>query len=135
MSTSLYDIDGVFCVDPPDERNEQAYLDYIANAVPLFTPSNKVGGIVSYRLAKNEAITRKWLTEHGIQCDRLTLFPAQTYEERASSGIRPSAFKADIYRKSTWAKLFVESADGQAKEIFRLTGKPVYCVETNHMYA
>lgn len=135
MSASMYDIDGVFCVDPPDERDEKAYLDYIANATPLFTPSNKIGGIVSYRLAKNEKITRKWLEENNISYDRLILFPAQTYGERAASGIRPSAFKADIYGKSDWAKLFVESSDGQAKEIFRLTGKPVYCVETNRMYA
>ena len=135
MSGSMYDIDGVFCLDPPDERDEKAYLDYIANATPLFLPSNKIGGIVSYRLAKNEAITRKWLEEHNISYGSLTLFPAQTYEERATSGIRPSAFKADIYGKSGWAKLFVESSDGQAKEIHRLTGKPVYCVETNRMYA
>jgi hypothetical protein len=53
MQACLYDIDGVFCVEPPDERNEEEYLNYIANATPLFIPRTKLGGIVTYRLSKN----------------------------------------------------------------------------------
>lgn len=135
MGQSLYDIDGVFCVNPPDERTGQQYLDYIANATPLFTPTNKVGGIVSYRLARNEDITRRWLDAQGIRYGSLTLFPAQTYEARAASGIGPSAFKARIYNEATWAALFVESEEGQARRIHDLTGKPVLCVATNELYA
>lgn len=135
MSKCLYDIDGVFCLDPPDERNKQEYLDYIANAVPLFTPTNQVGGIVSYRLAKNEGITRRWLDEHGIRYGSLTLFPAQTWEERAASHISPYDFKSRIYAEQTWAQLFVESEDRQAQVIAARTGKPVYCVSTNKLYA
>lgn len=135
MSQSLYDIDGVFCVDPPDERDAQAYLDYIKDAVPLFTPTNRVGGIVSYRLARNEGITRDWLEAQGIRYGSLTLFPAQSYAERAASGIRPSDFKARVYGESTWAALMVESDDGQARRIFDLTGKPVYCVQSNKLYS
>jgi uncharacterized HAD superfamily protein len=63
METCLYDIDGVFCIEPPDERNEEEYLKYIANATPLFIPRTKLGGIVTYRLSKNREITEKWLTE------------------------------------------------------------------------
>ena len=66
MKKCLYDIDGVFCVDPPDERNEDEYLKYIANAKPLFIPRTKLGGIVTYRLSKNREITEKWLAEQGI---------------------------------------------------------------------
>lgn len=135
MSQSLYDIDGVFCVDPPDERNKREYLDYITDATPLFTPTNQVGGIVSYRLARNEGITRRWLDAHGIRYGSLTLFPAQTYAERAASGISPSSFKADVYGAATWAALMVESDDGQARRIFDLTGKPVYCVASNKLYS
>ena len=57
MKTCLYDIDGVFCVEPPDERNEEEYLKYISNAKPLFIPRTKLGGIVTYRLSKNREIT------------------------------------------------------------------------------
>ena len=63
MENCLYDIDGVFCVEPPDERREEDYLNYIANATPLFIPRTKLGGIVTYRLSKNREITENWLAE------------------------------------------------------------------------
>lgn len=135
MDTCMYDIDGVFCLDPPDERvSIEAYQRYIKNATPLFTPTVEIGEIVSFRLASNEEITRQWLAENNIRYRTLTLFPAQTYQERAASGISPAKFKADIYRRRGWAKLFVESDDDQAQQIWKLTGKPVYCVKTNKMY-
>lgn len=134
MAQCIYDMDGVLCVDPPDERNENEYLNYIINAVPLFTPTTEIGQIVSYRLSKNEEITKRWLSEHNIRYKGITLFPAKTYEERANSGISPAAFKADIYKHSGWAKLFVESDDIQAQKIRDITRKPVYCVGSNKLY-
>lgn len=134
MSRCIYDIDGVLCVDPPDERDEAAYVRYIQRPVPLFVPSVEVGEIVTYRLAAYEHITRRWLADVGVQYKGLTMFPAQTYGARQSSGIGPAAFKADIYAQREWARLFVESSDRQAREIYERTGKPVYCVESNKMY-
>lgn len=135
MSRCIYDIDGVLCVDPPDERDEAAYARYIQRPVPLFVPSVEVGEIVTYRLAAYEHITRRWLAEAGVQYKGLTMFPAQTYAARAGSGIGPAAFKADIYAQREWARLFVESSDRQAREIYERTGKAVLCVESNKMYS
>lgn len=134
MEVCLYDIDGVLCVNPPDERTGQEYIDYIRNATPLFTPTVMVGELVSYRLSKYDTITRDWLRKNHIGYGGLTMFPAQSWEQRNESGISPAQFKADIYSKRTWAKLFVESSDRQAQEIHERTGKPVYCVESNKMY-
>ena len=134
MQKCLYDIDGVFCVDPPDERNEEEYLKYIANAKPLFIPRTKLGGIVTYRLSKNREITEKWLAEQGIQYNDLMMFKANSWQERHDSGITSEMFKASIYADKPEMKLFVESSDYQAQRIARLSGKPVYCVETNKMY-
>lgn len=134
MEVCMYDIDGVLCVDPPDERDGKRYVDYICNAVPLFTPTVKIGEIVSYRLEKYRKETEKWLVGHNIQYGKLTLFPAQSWQERDREGIPPSVFKAKIYKERTWAKLFVESSDLQARIIHARAGKPVYCVETNVMY-
>lgn len=134
MGVCIYDIDGVLCVDPPDERLWQPYEDYIRDAVPLFTPTVPIGEIVSYRLERYRGVTENWLAEHGIKYQRLTMFPAQSWEERRESATPPASFKARIYIERNWAKLFVESSDAQAREIYRLTGKPVYCVETNKMY-
>ena len=55
MSKSLYDMDGVLCLDPPDERNTVLYEAYIRNAVLLFIPRTKIGGVVTYRLTKYKA--------------------------------------------------------------------------------
>ena len=132
MKFCIYDIDGVLCLDPPDERNEEAYLNYIATAKPLFIPSNEIGAICSFRLEKNRNITEKWLADNGVKYGELIMYPSSTYEGRI--GASPSAFKADYYKKSKWAELFVESDDAQAREIARLSGKQVYCVSSNRMY-
>ena len=133
-SRFLFDMDGVFCLDPPDERNHDEYIEYIKNATPLFLPKQKIGEIVTYRLSANRGITEKWLEEHGIKYNTLTMFPAQTWDERKDSCVSPAMFKSNIYKKRGWAKLFIESEDWQAKAIYNMTGKPVYCVSTNKMY-
>ena len=133
-SKCLYDIDGVFCVDPPDERNEDAYIEYIKNATPLFIPRTRLGGIISYRLSKNKAITEKWLEDNGITYNELILFNANSWEERHSKGIPPEKYKADFYKQKDNYRLFIESNDYQAKKIAELSGKPVFCVETNKIY-
>ena len=134
MGRFLFDMDGVFCVDPPDERDAQVYHDYICNATPLFLPAAEIGEIVTFRLNSNRAITERWLSEHGIRYKTLTMFPAETWDERHNSGISPAKFKADIYSKRPMAKLFIESEDAQARAIYMMTGKPVYCVSTNKFY-
>lgn len=134
MGRFLFDMDGVFCVDPPDERDTAAYIKYIKDATPLFLPTATIGEIVTFRLEANRGITRDWLAGHGIKYRTLTMFPAQTWDERHKSGISPARFKSDIYRMRLNARLFIESEEWQAKEIFRLTRRPVYCVTTNELY-
>lgn len=134
MGRFLFDMDGVLCLDPPDERDGEAYRRYITNATPLFLPKATVGEIVTYRLVSNRVVTVDWLARHGVRYNALTMFPASTWEERHASGISPSRFKSEIYGQRPHARLFIESDDGQAREIHLLTGRPVYCVESNKMY-
>lgn len=134
MEACLYDLDGVLCLDPPDERDEKKYLAYIRNAAPLFIPRTKLGGIITYRLSKNRQITEEWLANNGIRYGELMMFEACSYAERERSGISPEEYKSDIYLKQEKYNLFVESSDRQAKTIAETTKKPVYCVETNKVY-
>lgn len=134
MASQLYDIDGVLCLDPPDERNEEAYLSYIENATPLFIPTAKIGGILTYRLIKNAEITQRWLAKQGIEYDQLIMFNAQTWEERASAGIGSGDWKGLIYRDLPQYKLMIESDPGQAERIAEISGKQVLCVGNNKMY-
>ncbi len=130
----LYDIDGVLCQDPPDERNESEYIEYIKNAKPLFIPRTKIGGIVTYRLLKNKEITERWLKDNGIRYNELKMFNANSWEERNKSGISSAKYKGDFYKEHKNYKLFIESSDSQARKIAEIAKKPVYCVETNKLY-
>lgn len=130
----LYDIDGVLCQDPPDERNESEYIEYIKNAKPLFIPRTKIGGIVTYRLLKNKEITEQWLKDNGIRYGELKMFNANSWEERNKSGISSAKYKGDFYKQHKNYKLFIESSDSQARKIAEIAKKPVYCVETNKLY-
>lgn len=134
MRRSLYDIDGVLCLDPPDERNEKEYINYIKDATPLFIPMSKIGGIITYRLEKNREITKNWLEKNNVTYDELIMFDANTWEERYRSRVTPEMYKGLYYKNHDKYNLFVESDDRQAKMIAEISKKPVYCVETNKLY-
>lgn len=135
MTRCLYDLDGVLCVEPPDERDTASYERYLPEAVPLFVPTQEIGGIVSYRLRKYEDVTRQWLDVHHVRYNALTMYDAESYEERANGYKSPAHYKAEAYRMRPDALLFVESSDWQSREIARMTGRPVLCIESNKMYS
>ena len=135
MSKCLYDIDGVVCVDPPDDTFTEKYEEYIKNATPLYIPKVKVRGFVTYRIEKYKEITKKWLADHGITYEYMIMFKAQSREERNSSGVSPEQMKAIVYGKDTGAFLFIESDDWQARRIHDMTHKPVLCVKSNRLYS
>lgn len=134
MKQFLFDIDGVFCLDPPCDIYEEQYLNYIKNATPLFIPRTPIGGIVTFRISKNQEITKKWLNNIGIKYNELIMFNANERIQRDTSGISGGYFKGIIYKNKPNYTLFIESDDDQAQEIAKISGKQVYCVKTNKMY-
>ena len=127
------DIDGVLCVDPTPEQNDdgEKYLDFIKNANSRFIPTRKVKYIVSSRLEKYRKETEEWLKNNNIMYEKLFLLDS-TAQERKNNGLH-ATFKSSIYSKCD-AKLFIESDEKQAMEINRITHKPVYCVDSNSFY-
>ena len=134
LMKTMFDMDGVFCLDPPDERNTEAYEQYIKNAIPLFTPTMPIGKIVTYRLVKYNKETTNWLAENNITYGHLIMFNAQSYEERSNSNISPEIMKGSLYKDDTDSLLFIESNDYQARQIHKISGKPVLSVEQNILY-
>lgn len=132
-SRCMFDIDGVLCKEPPDERFLDKYLEYIANAVPMVIPTTEIGALVSFRLEQYRDITEQWLKKQGVMYGALHLCPARNYHDR-SMYFTSSAYKAGIYRDAKWALLFIESDRKQAQEIARLAGKQVFCYEGGKMY-
>lgn len=129
----MFDIDGVLCKEPPDERDRDAYETYLPNAIPMVIPTTLVGALVTYRLEKYRTATEAWMSRHGVSYGKLIMHNAPDYDTRRASE-SPAQYKARIYSNETWAVLFVESSARQSEQIFKLTGKPVFCYENGKMY-
>ena len=129
-----YDIDGVLCVDPTEEENDdgEKYRHFLLNAKPLYIPNSKIYAIVTSRLEKYRKETEIWLETNGVRYDNLFMLNLGSKEERIKLKSH-AKFKAEVYQ-ITKASLFIESNDAQAREIAELTGKPCICVETDIMY-
>lgn len=130
---SMWDIDGLVCKDPPDDRNAPAYEAYLPDAVPMIIPTTRIGAFVTYRLERYRGVTEAWLHGHGIDYGELLMFNAPNRDIR-NSMMSPAKYKAQLYRQATWAQLFMESDARQAERIFQLAGKPVWCYENGRMY-
>lgn len=125
------DIDGVLCQDPPIDDDGDKYLEYITHALPYFIPTAEVNTLVSCRLEKYRPQTEKWLKDHGIKYKHLILLDLPNKEARLKWG-KHGEYKGEIYKNSD-NLLFVESSLVEAKEICRVSGKQVYCMENFEM--
>ncbi|WP_432797352.1 phosphoribosyltransferase family protein [Poriferisphaera sp. WC338] len=134
LSNACLDIDGVLCVDPTVEQNDDGsnYIDFIRTAQPLNIPTTKVGALVTSRLEKYRAHTEAWLTQHNIQYDQLIMLDLPDAETRRRLRTH-AAHKAAFYKKSRY-NLFVESAPQQAITIAQTTGKAVFCTDNQSFH-
>lgn len=133
LKKSCVDIDGVLCIDPTHAENDDgpAYEKFLENAFRLHVPTQKIGTLVTSRLEKYRGNTEAWLARHNINYDTLIMLDLPSKAERQRLKAHGS-FKGEVYRKSD-ARLFIESEPAQAETIARISGKPVFCVETQQM--
>ncbi|MFC3607959.1 phosphoribosyltransferase family protein [Stutzerimonas tarimensis] len=126
-------IDGVLCEPPNAEQlgDDAAYQAFIRDARPLFIPSVKAAHLVTGRPEKYRELTEDWLARHGVEYGRLHMMevPADDFERAPLQ-----RFKADVYRKDSFARLYIERDPLQAQEIVKASHKPVYCLDANEMY-
>jgi uncharacterized HAD superfamily protein/hypoxanthine phosphoribosyltransferase len=127
LAKACFDIDGVLCVDPRDDQNDdgEKYRDFVLNAQPLFIPGSQIGTLVTSRLEKYRKETETWLEKNKVKYDKLVMLdlPDMAARQRSNSH---AAHKAKEYMARPYL-LFVESDPGQALEINRISGKPVLC--------
>jgi len=128
INNSCVDIDGVICVDPTEEENDdgEKYISFLENARPLWTPKVRIKALVTCRLEKYRYLTMFWLEKNNIEYDDLYMMDLPDKKARTLYG--HSKFKAEIFKR-TGADYFIESSIMQAKEIVKLTHKPVFCTE------
>lgn len=134
IENACYDMDGVLCVDPSDEENDDAekYLNFIKNARPLYIPNSTIGYIVTSRLEKYRFETEEWLRKHGVSYKKLYMLNA-TAEQRRKLKLH-AKFKANIYKKLKDSNFFIESDPVQAKEISELARKKCICCTNDVLY-
>ncbi len=133
LEKACFDIDGVLCADPAPGQNDdgELYRDFLLNAQPLYIPGAKIGTLVTSRLEKYRKETELWLEKNNVRYNDLLMLdlPDMAARQRANNH---AEHKAGVYKSKPYV-LFFESDLNQAREINRLTGKPVFCTETFEM--
>jgi hypothetical protein len=127
------DFDGVLCVDPPPgETDDEARWTRIFNECrPLYLPRLKpVGAIISARMEKYRDVCETWLHRWGCRYRELILSPARSVAERESAPVRYGRWKGEIFAGRRDLRQFIESGLDQAREIRRVSRKPVFCTAT-----
>lgn len=121
------DIDGVLCVDPTPEENDDGvnYRKFILNAQPVYIPTCPIHSIVTSRLEKYRTLTEKWLKRYNIKYKNLIMSPYNNATERRVANDYGEK-KAEYYiRTGVETELFIESSLYEAWVIRVLSGKPV----------
>jgi uncharacterized HAD superfamily protein len=133
LDKACFDIDGVLCVDPTPEQNDDGpkYRDFVLNATPLYIPKAKIGTLVTSRLEKYRGETEIWLKKNGVKYDKLVMLDLPNARARQKAN-NHGTHKANTY-KDNYYNLFFESELHQAIEINRITQKPVFCTQNFEM--
>lgn len=133
LEKACVDIDGVLCVDPAPEQNDDGkhYIDFLLHAKPLYIPGAKIGTLVTSRLEKYRKETETWLRNHNVKYNKLVMLDLPNQEARQKANCHAS-HKAKEYRSNAY-NLFIESSKNQALDINSITGKPVLCTENFEM--
>lgn len=134
LSKACVDIDGVLCIDPTSDENDDGdrYIDFLQNAKPKMIPTTKIHSLVTSRLEKYRKQTESWLKKYNIQYDNLIMLDLPSKEARIkqqSHGIH----KAKYYMSNKNLELFIESDLKQSYQITHISGKPVFCVDSNQL--
>lgn len=131
LENSCVDIDGVINLDPVQDDDGPIYKSFLQNAMPLFTPTVKIGALVSCRLEKYRKETDCWLKRNNIRYNHLEMLPFSSKEERVTWG-KHGKYKGEFYRNHDYS-LFLESDSYQAQIIADIAQKPVICIESNKL--
>ncbi|MGB3293193.1 MAG: hypothetical protein WBB01_09425 [Phormidesmis sp.] len=133
LRESCVDLDGVLCRDPSRDENDDStnYIHFIQTVEPYLRPTVKLGYIVTNRLEKYRPQTEAWLQKHGIDYGELIMLDLPNKQARRQANCY-STHKAKVYIDSGSA-LFVESSELQSREISRIAGRSVFCVDTRQI--
>lgn len=133
LSNCCMDIDGVLCLDPTEEENDDGarYERFLRFTPALMLPTAPVGWLVTSRLEKYRELTEEWLARHNVRYGELRMMQYPDMAARRAARAYAS-FKSEIYEE-TGAWLFIESDARLSAQIATLSGRSVFCTETREM--
>lgn len=121
------DIDGVLCRAPSETENDYGpnYEIFLKETHLLLKPPLFFEALISGRLETYRSQTENWLKGHNIHYKKLIMRP-----NRAVSIVK---HKSKNYKKCG-GDIFIEDELSQAREIFFLSKKPVFCINNWKLY-
>lgn len=135
VSECVFAIDGVLCEDPglSIESDEDAYIGFMKNAVPLVSAVHSFKAVCTSRLLKYSAPTKEWLLGNGFSYGMMWMLDFKDYDEKLAKLGKPEylGMKTKVYRKYPDALMFVEGRWDDALRIHKDTRRPVLCVSRN----
>lgn len=141
---ALCDLDGVLCEDwkgKSEVTNDLEFAKHVREAPPLYLPQVPIKAVVTSRIEKYRKDTEIWLAKHNVSYSALIMHPAATPEHRRQMNDH-AAQKAKVYlnthddgyKNISKINFFIESDARQAAEIFKLTQRPVLCIDNMTMF-
>ncbi len=126
LGKACVELEGVLCQPYNQTENKEWNFDeYISKVQPNFIPKSNIAVVTTTRPEKYREKTEQWLNDNGIKYTELLM----AIQNEADS-VR---FKALIYKRRKKLELFLEGSKVAAQRIFEITGKDVYCLESNEM--
>ena len=135
LQQTCMDIDGVLCVDPTKEENDDGpkYQHFLRTAKAKWLPTRTVAHLVTSRLEKYRRETELWLNAQGVKYGQLHMLDCKDARERRRLNLH-ARHKGKV-ATDVGAKLFVESSYRQASAIFQMTGIPTLCTDCMVMFS
>jgi uncharacterized HAD superfamily protein len=137
------DLDGILCVDPTGEQNDdgEIYRKFIRQAKLKVRPMKEVRAIITGRLDKYRTETEEWLLRNSISYTELFMNDATSAHFRRTEKFRKgdlvvdqiSEFKSRILSTLN-PPLFVESNFDQALNIHKITGINTYAFDDDKLF-
>jgi len=133
---ALCDLDGVLCEDwkgKSEVTDDLEFARHVREVAPLYIPQMPIKAVVTSRIEKYRKETEKWLAKHNVMYSKLIMHPASTPELRRQMNDH-AIRKAEAYMQIPEGNLFIESDVKQAAQIFKLTQRPVLCIDSMTMF-
>ena len=128
----VLDFDGVLCRDAirAEDDDGAVYMQFLKTAEPRYLPQHPVGAIVTARLERYRSITEDWLAHHNVKYGSLVMGPWINLAERKKNDV--GGWKGQVFAKMNQT-VFVESSLKQAVRIREVSGKTVWCTDTQEV--